>query len=188
MNLLHDVVVSARKCRDFLILLPGNAEYQKYHGERTKRDKAKLDELMNLFKDESLWKMFDLVIAFTRPFKQAHLACSRKDMPLSVYPLLIQAMRNDINKFLTEEFDSHLGAGSRAEVASMIRVRFNMTGLDIDGQKVGLLDVHQLMCLLCDPHSRQWRALFQLQTNKAALVRMMIEFYVPLGDDGSDKL
>jgi len=188
MNLLHDVVVSARKCRDFLILLPGNADYQTYYNERSRRDKAKLDELMLLFKDESLWKMFDIVIAFTRPFKEAHLACSRKDMPLSVYPLLVQALRNDINKCLTEEFDTVLGDNSRAEVAGMIRLRFNMDGLDIDGQKVGLLDVHQLMGFLCDPNSRRWRAMFHLQTDKAALVRKMIEDYVPLGVDGSDEL
>jgi len=37
--------------------------------------------------------------------------------------------------------------------ASMIRIRFNMDGLDIDGQK----DVHKLMCSLCYPNSRSWR-------------------------------
>jgi len=47
--------------------------------------------------------MFDIVIAFTCLFKEAHLACSRKDMPLSVHPLLVQALRNDINKCLTED-------------------------------------------------------------------------------------
>ena len=94
-------VVSARKCRDFLVLLPGNAEYQKYLSERTATKKAELDELMEHFKNENIWKMFDVVIAFTLPFKEAHLACSRKDMPLSDYPLLVQALRNDINKCLT---------------------------------------------------------------------------------------
>ena len=65
MNLLHDVVESARKCRDFLILLPGNADFQQYREDRTARDRQKLDELMDLFKDESLWRMFDIIIAFT---------------------------------------------------------------------------------------------------------------------------
>ena len=165
MNLLHDVVESARKCRDFLILLPGNADFQQYREDRTARDRQKLDELMDLFKDESLWRMFDIIIAFTLPFKQAHLACSRKDMPLTAYILLIQALRNDINKCLTPEFDNALGEGSRVEVAKMLRERFNMDGNDPDGRKVGLLDEHQLMCFLCDPHSRHWRAMFHLSLN-----------------------
>jgi len=188
MNLLHDVVVSARKCRDFLLVLPGKAEYQKYRSERTATKQAELDELMEHFKKENIWKMFDVVIAFTLPFKEAHLACSRKDMPLSAYPLLVQALRNDINKCLTPEFDELLGQGSRAEVAGMIRERFNMDGVDPSGLKVGLLDEHHLMCFLCDPNSRVWRELFYLQTNKAALVRKMIEWYVPLGEDGSDEM
>ena len=188
MNLLHDVVVSARKCRDFLILLPGNAEYQKFLGERNVRKQAELNELMDHFKDENVWKIFDIVITFTLPFKEAHLACSRKDMPLGAYPLLVQGLRNDINKCLTVEFDNRLGTGARAEVAGMIRERFNMNGIDPSGQKVGLLDEHHLMCFLCDPKSRAWREVFHLQTNKAALVRKMVEWYVPLGDDDSDEM
>lgn len=78
MNLLHDVVVSARKCRDFLILLPGNTEYQKYRSERNAPKQAELDELMEHFKNKNIWKIFDVVIAFTLPFKETHLAVSRK--------------------------------------------------------------------------------------------------------------
>jgi len=85
---------------------------------------------------------------------------------------------------------SSSGNGTPDEVASMIRERFNMSGIDPSGQKVGLLDEHHLMCFLCDPKSRAWRKVFQLQTNKAALVRKMVEWYwyVPLDDDGSDEM
>ena len=44
------------------------------------------------------------------------------------------------------------------------------------------------MAFLCDPKSRAWRNVFYLQTNKAALVRKMIEWYVPLGVDGLDEM
>ncbi len=188
MNLIHDVAVSARKCRDFLMLLPGNTEFQTFLGERTPAKKAELEELMLYFKDEQVWKTLEMVIAFTLPFKEAHLVCSSQDTPLSVYVLLVQALRNDINKCLTPDFDALLGEGSRAEVAGMIRDRFNMDGQDPEGRKVGLLDEHHLMCFLCDPKSRLWRQLFYLQTSKAALVRKMIEWYVPLGDDDSDEM
>ena len=73
-------------------------------------------------------------------------------MPLSVYPLLVQALRNDINKrFLTDDFDTVLGKGARAGVAAMVRERFNMYVNDMSGRKVGLLDRHHLMTFLCDP-------------------------------------
>mmetsp|Transcript_15917 Transcript_15917/g.23630 ORF Transcript_15917/g.23630 Transcript_15917/m.23630 type:complete len:271 (-) Transcript_15917:20-832(-) len=97
-------------------------------------------------------------------------------------------LRNDLTKFLTPEFDVLLGEGAREQVTDIINERFNMSGDDPDGRKVGLLDVHQLMCMICDPFFRKWRSKFWLQRSKAELVRKMIDWYVPLDADGSDTL
>ena len=63
-----------------------------------------------------------------------------------------------------------------------------MDGLDPKGQKVGLLDRHQLMALLCDPVSHEWRSTFKFQTPLASLMREMIDLYIPLDEDGSSEL
>ena len=64
----------------------------------------------------------------TKHFKAVHGLCSREDFPLSAYPLLVQALHNEINSGFTEDFDNVMGEGARAEIAGMIRERFNMDG------------------------------------------------------------
>ena len=119
-------------------------------------------------------------------FKRMHLLLSREDFPISAYPLLVQGLRNDINRGFTQDFDDVLGPGSRAQISSMIRVRFNMNGLDPTGRKVGLLDRHHLMAFLVDPFGHDWRAKFELQTPLATLMREMIELYIKKDDNGSN--
>lgn len=46
-----------------------------------------------------------------------------------MYVLLVQALRNEVNKILSVgdgDFDAVLGEGARAEVANLLRIRFNM--------------------------------------------------------------
>jgi hypothetical protein len=125
----------------------------------------------------------------TGHFSVVHKALSREDFPLSAYPLLVQALRNEINKgFETDDFDVMLGEGASAAVAAMIRERFNMDGFDIAaGLKVGLQDRHHLMCFIVDPFNWVWCSRFHLQTNMAELVTEMIELFVPLDADKSSK-
>ena len=109
-------------------------------------------------------------------FKRVHGLCYHADFPLSCYILRVQALRNELNKGLNAnngKFDSVLGENSRAEVADMIRERFNMDGRDPSGTKVGLVDCHQLMCYLVDPFSSEWRSTSLLQTNLAELVKSL---------------
>eukprot|EP00957_Ditylum_brightwellii_P087173 6635051-Ditylum_brightwellii.AAC.1 len=61
-----------------------------------------------------------------------------------------------------------------------------MSGNDPDGRKVVLFDVHQLVCMICDPFFCNWRSKFWLQRSKAELVKKMFEWYVPLDDDDSN--
>ena len=77
-----------------------------------------------------------------------------------------------------------LRIGAREEVITMVSSRFNMDGHDPSGRKVGLLDRHHLMALLCDPFCHEWRSTFKIQTPLAILMREMIHLYVPLDEDG----
>ena len=84
-------------------------------------------------------------------------------VPLSAYPIAVQALRNSINKGLNAEegkFDRLLGEGARAEVADMIRGRFNMDGTPPSGAKVWLLDKHQIWTWYCDPFTVGSGAMF----------------------------
>ena len=114
--------------------------------------------------------------------------CSRSDFPLSAFILLIQGLRNDLNKGLNQnnmEFDRKLGNGGAKEIAAMITQRFNMDGMDPNGQKVGLIDRHHLWSYLCDPFNHEMCATFHLQAGMADLISEMIMAYVPLDEDGT---
>ena len=173
-TMVHDYVYAARSQHNFVMCLWGNHKFQVYYRERTNAAKEKLSGIFERCRNLKRWeRMKVLNEGLTIHFKVVHGLCSREDFPLSAYPLLIQALRNDINKginFERGQFDVLLGQGARAEIANMIRERFNMDGKDPSGKKVGLLDRHHLMAFLVDPFAHDWRGKFELQTSKAELV------------------
>lgn len=189
MNLVHDYIGAARQQHDFMQLLFGSAKFQVYYRERSTSQKAVVDGILDRCNNRLRWIRMDMMTqSLTIHFKTVHGLCSRADMPMAAYPLLVQGLRNDINRGLNVgngQFDAVLGEGSRREVANMIRERFNMDGIDPSGRKVGLLDRYHLMCLLVDPFSHEWRSTFFVQTNLAVLVNEMMEMYIPLDDNGS---
>ena len=165
----------------------GNTSFQQYYHERSANDKERLDGILHRSRDCSRWERMDMLTErLTCHFKLVHNLCSREDFPLSAYPLLVQGLRNDINRGFTKDIDDVLGEGSRKEVISMIRERFNMNGEDPTGRKVGLLDRHHLMAFLCDPFCHEWRSTFKLQTPLAKLMKEMINIYVPLDANGTE--
>ena len=117
-------------------------------------------------------------------FKHIHDLCSSKSFPLSGHPLLIQGLRNDINRGFTQDFDDVLGEGARAKIVVMIWEHLDMDGLDPSRRKVGLLDCHHLMAFLVDPVGHEWRATFEIQTILATLMREMVESRVGLDENG----
>jgi hypothetical protein len=185
-NLCHDYIRSSRGQHDFVMLVSGNHQFRAYYKERNKKEKARIDGILNRCNDRNRWRCMDvLTSSLSCHFKLVHKLCSNADYPLSAYPLLVQGLKNDINKGMTDEFDAVLGDGAREEVWNMLSVRFNMDGFDPSGRKVGLLDRHHLMAFICDPCGHELRATFQIQTPLAALMREMIDLYVPLDADGS---
>ena len=125
---------------------------------------ASMHKILNRYEDNSRLEIMDILISsLLAHFKRVHGVCSRANYPLSCFILLVQALKNDINKGLNIDngkFDVVLGEGSAVEVANMIRGRFNMDGRDPSGRKVGLLDRKDLMCFLVDPFSWEWRSIF----------------------------
>ena len=182
---MHDYVRNARKQYTFMQIVWGNESFQKYYNERSSKEKERLDGILERCRDNSRWERMDMLTErLTCHFKLVHQLCAREDFPLSAYPLLVQGLRNDINRGFTADIDEVLGIGARAEVIAMVGSRFNMDGHDPSGRKVGLLDRHHLMALLCDPFCHEWRSTFKVQTPLAILMRDMIHLYVPLDEDG----
>ena len=190
MNLVHDYVQGARKQAQFLAYLGDSDSFKQYYGERKKGDKDKIDDILSRC-DRPRWEMFDFFTnGLTVHFKRLHKICCMTHVPLSAYPIAVQALRNSINKGLNAEngkFDRLLGEGARKQVADMIRGRFNMDGTPPPGAKVGLLDKHQIWTWYCDPFSWKWRSMFKVDGVFAVHVKEMIEFFVPLDADGSAK-
>ena len=186
MNLCQDYIMAARRQHDFVLLLSGNAKYQKYYNERTRKTKDSLNATLRHFRDPSLWERFDMMTSrLTVHFKMVQTICSRSDFPLTAYVLLVQALENDLTRGMDDEFDTVLGYGAKKEVMDMISSRFNMDGLDRQGRKVGLLDRVHLMCFIFDPFSHAWHSTFKIGTNRAVIVKEMIDLFVPLDEDGA---
>ena len=79
------------------------------------------------------------------------------------------------------KFDELLGDGATAEVMSVLAPRFNLDGAPIPGQKVGLVDYHQLWCLICDPFSDEFRytSVFCCSGGLHRITTQMIAHFVP---------
>ena len=146
MNLIEIHLSSARKQSSFLAALPQNEKWVRYYNECNRDTKQKLDQILQNC-SHGRWQRMDTAIGLVTIFRTAHLLCSRRDMPLSAYVLMVQAVKNMVHKSLTEEdgkYDRIMGEGAAQEVLHCIGMRFNMDESPIPGQKVGLLNKHHL--------------------------------------------
>ena len=93
----------------------GNDKFQEYYHERNKKDKEKIDGILDRCGDRQRWARMDMVTErLTCHFKRVHKLCSNEDFPLSAYPLLVQVLGNAISKGFKADFDTILGECSRA--------------------------------------------------------------------------
>jgi hypothetical protein len=68
-----------------------------------------------------------VTLCLTWIFKEAQCICSHEDFPLSLYILLVQAMKNEVDVGLTKndnEFTCVLGLGAVREVMNTIDITF----------------------------------------------------------------
>ena len=102
MNLLSIMLDAARRQAPFLSLLPGHGPYQRWYEERTQSAKVEADRFLANC-NYSRWQRFEAVIAVVEPFHKAHLVCSRRNASISVYPLVVQALKNEVENALTAD-------------------------------------------------------------------------------------
>jgi len=136
MNLIHIHLTDARKQSAFMASLSTNPKYIKYYKDRTSKQKAEIDVILDNF-GPSRWRRMEAVYAVTVHFEQAHKLCSREDDPLSCYVLIVQALYNGVKKAITYEnckFDRVLGEGAAQQIEDVLMVRFKMNGQSPPGQ------------------------------------------------------
>ena len=187
MNFVHEHVRTAAKQNQFICSLASNDKFIKFYNERGTKEKNDIDGVLGRC-NHQCWLRMETLCTLSKHFLRVHHLCSRSDFPLSCYVLLVQALRNSINKAITAhdgKFDRVLGPGSAREIADMIRIRFNMDGYNPPGRKVGLLDCHHIWCFLCDPFNHDWRSKFIIKGNLKVHVTEMINHFIPLDADGT---
>lgn len=174
-TIVYLFLIKVYKQRDFCQLLPSNPKFRQYLSERKPEKRDELNAIVLRCRELERWERIELLMnGICKHFYTPQNICSREDFPLSGYLLLVQALRNDLNRGINVgngRFDALLGAGSRREIADMIRVRFNMDGHDPSGAKAGLLDRHHFWAFLVDPFTHEWRMRIKLVPAMASSLR-----------------
>ena len=114
-----------------------------------------------------------------------------KKTPLSCFPLVVQALKNELLEILDDEdFDFVLGDGAADEVKGMFLTRFNMDGRSTPGQKVELLDPFHIWAFICDPFSSDWRNHFNIEGEGGVMyhANQMVDHFVPQSMEGYEEI
>jgi hypothetical protein len=181
MNNAHDHIEASLKMLDFVRGIRNNAEFVAYYNEpcRTNAAKMKLDDTINGCNGEREMQM-QTILPLTAIFKRVHLLCSRQDTPVSAFPLLVQAMHNEVSAVISDEkFNRILGENSSDELIDMLMVRFNFDGKNTPGRKVGLMDPQHIWAFYCDPFQHQLRSKFKPGSVFNLEINDMISHFIP---------
>ncbi len=109
-----------------------------------------------------------MLINLAKVFYNAHRLCSRNDAPLISYVLIVQGIKNAVDRIIEGEdgkFDRILGPGSADTISYVIDSRFNLDGAKPRGSKVGLIDEYHIWCFLMDPCNYEWRIAYVIDRN-----------------------
>lgn len=138
-----------------------------------------------------LWQQLDRANAFFKIYKSANKLTSGKQMPMSAYLPIVQAMANELTAVLNEtnagDFDTVFGAGAKAEIVSINRARFNMNGVPPPGSRVGFLDQYQIWAHLADPFRHHLQPAVYI-AQEASQVTYMIDFFIRGDTEADDEL
>ena len=189
MNTLDIHWRSVRAQKSVVSILTSLPKYKEFYSSRSAEGKKKQDDML-LRSRFALWPRLDIMTCITGVLSTAQHLSSREDTPLSAWVLIVQATKNALESQLHSDdgmVDQILGPGSSKEMDEIFQPRFNMDGKPPAGRIVGLLDDYHIWCLLCDPHSHEWRSSFKIEGVIRVHVKNMIEFFVPINDDGSTK-
>ena len=144
MNLSCIALESALKQRPLICALPQSAAFREYLGSRNRDTKESIEASLKRW-DYSAWEQMEKVLKLTKLFREVHLLVSREKTPMSVIPLLTQALLNEVSATVVddEEFDLILGPLAGSDVMDMLACRFNLDGAETSGRKVGFMDEYQ---------------------------------------------
>jgi hypothetical protein len=182
MNLMYIHLSSALVQSTFIASLPTNKSYMKYYRERTHAKRQELDTVLQNC-NHGCWQRMMMVLDLTKVFYEAHKLCSLQDAPLSCYVLIVQGIKNAVDRVINGEngkFDQILGPGPAKEIMDVIDCHFNMDGAKPPGHKVGLIDEYHIWCFLMDPFSYEWRITFTIDGYMIQMyAKNMIAHFVP---------
>ncbi len=139
----------------------------KYYKERTHAKRQELDTVLQKC-NHRRWQRMMMLLDLTMYFYEAHKLCSRQDAPLSCYVLIVQGIKNAVDRVINGDdgkFDWILGLGSAKEIKDVIDCCFNMDGAKPPGHKVGLIDEYHIWCFLMDPFNYEWCITFTIDGN-----------------------
>jgi hypothetical protein len=129
------------------------------------------------------YQQLELASRWFTVFKYANKLTSSNSFPMSAYLPTVQAIRNGINQVLNckdADFSVIMGAEVKAAVIAMVRVRFNMDGVEPTGAKVGLLDQNQVWAHMVDPYKHQLSPAVHIQGGLPSHMRDMCDFFYPV--------
>ena len=189
MNNVDEHVLSCCQQFEFLTQVVRNMDsWKEHYKRRTNEQKKKINDFFRNVCNQEFWEQMEKLLELTGIYRRLNKIIVRTDVPASAMPLLVQATLNEILAVLTDDsFDEVLGAGSAKEVLDCIEGRFNMDGEKPPGRKVGMLDRHHLWAFICDPYQHDWRRTFVIPGGLQMHVLNMIEYYIPLDEDGGSK-
>jgi hypothetical protein len=180
-HLACDSILLVIKQKPFIEVLRSTAGYVSYYGGSSNARKETMDEVIDsmtaAFCDE-----MEVAHKWFETIKHAANIVAANDFPLSGYLPVVQGMRNELNAVLNDSyggrtFDTVMGRDSRQELVGMVTSRFNMSGADLVGRKVGLLDHNQVWAFLVDPFKNRLPCqLFIDEMDQQ--VRAMVNFFV----------
>ncbi len=147
MNLTYIHLSSALAQSKFIASLPTNKSYMKYYKERTHAKRQELDTVLpNCY--HGRWQRMMMLLDLKKVFYEAHKLCSRHDAPLSCYVLIVQGIKNAVDRVINGDdgkFNRTLGPGSAKEIKDVIDCCFNMDIAKPPGRKVGLIDEYHFL-------------------------------------------
>ena len=138
MNLTYIHLSFALAQSTFIASLPTNKSYVKYYKERTHAKRQELDTVLQNC-NHGRWQRMIMLLDLTKIFYEAHKLCSHQDAPLSCYVLIVQGIKNAVDRVINGDdgkFDRFLGPGLAKEIKDVFDCRFNMDGAKPSGRKV----------------------------------------------------
>jgi hypothetical protein len=122
MNLTYIHLSSALAQSTFIASLPTNKSYMKYYKERTHAKRQEFDTVLQIC-NHGCWQRMMMLLDLTKAFYEAHKLCSCQDAPSSCYVLIVQGIKNAVDRVINGDdgkFDRILGPGSAKDIKDVI--------------------------------------------------------------------